>query len=42
MRFINAQPARMHEPFSLLALEALTTAWPCKVTARAERRLPLG
>jgi hypothetical protein len=42
MRFINAQPARMHEPFSFLALEALTTAWPCKVTTRAERRLPLG
>jgi hypothetical protein len=36
MRFINARPARMHEPFSLLALEALTTAWPCKVTTRAE------
>jgi len=38
MRFINARPARMHEPFSFLALEALTTAWPCKVTTRAERR----
>jgi len=34
MRFINARPARMHEPFSFLALEALTTAWPCKVTTR--------
>ena len=41
MRFINTRPARMHEPFSFLALEALTTAWPCKVTTRAERRLPL-
>jgi hypothetical protein len=30
VQFIDAQPARMHERFSLLALEALTATWPCK------------
>jgi Rap1a immunity proteins len=28
--YIDARPARMHENFKLLALEALRTAWPCK------------
>jgi hypothetical protein len=28
--YIDARPERMHEPFSVLALEALRTAWPCK------------
>jgi hypothetical protein len=28
--YIDARPARMHEPFYQLALEALRTAWPCK------------
>jgi Rap1a immunity proteins len=28
--YIDARPARMHERFDLLALEALRTAWPCK------------
>jgi hypothetical protein len=28
--YIEARPARMHEPFEFLALEALRTAWPCK------------
>jgi hypothetical protein len=28
--YIDARPARMHEPFYLLALEALRTAWPCR------------
>src|SRR5258708_36012271 len=28
--YIADRPARMHEPFVALALEALRTAWPCK------------
>ena len=28
--YIDARPARMHENFALLALEALREAWPCK------------
>jgi hypothetical protein len=28
--YIDARPARMHEPFKGLALEALRAAWPCK------------
>jgi hypothetical protein len=28
--FIDARPARMHEDFRQLALEALMGAWPCK------------
>ena len=27
--YIEARPARMHEPFAGFALEALRTAWPC-------------
>jgi hypothetical protein len=27
--YIDARPARMHENFGVLALEALRTAWPC-------------
>ena len=30
VQYIDARPARMHEPFDLLALEALTAAWPCR------------
>ena len=30
VQFIDARPARMHERFAVLALEALTAAWPCK------------
>ncbi len=28
--YIKARPTRMHENFKLLALEALTQAWPCR------------
>src|SRR5262245_46028945 len=28
--YIEARPARMHESFNDLALEALRTAWPCR------------
>jgi Rap1a immunity proteins len=28
--YIDARPARVHEDFRLLALEALVDAWPCK------------
>jgi Rap1a immunity proteins len=28
--YIEARPARMHEPFVALALEALRAAWPCR------------
>lgn len=30
VKYIEARPERMHEPFGNLALEALTAAWPCK------------
>ena len=29
LTYIEAQPARLHENFVMLALEALRTAWPC-------------
>lgn len=28
--FINRHPARMHEPFEGLAIEAIREAWPCR------------
>jgi hypothetical protein len=28
--YIDARPARMHERFDRLALEAFRAAWPCK------------
>ena len=28
--YIEGRPARMHEPFNHLALEALRAAWPCR------------
>ena len=28
--YIDARPARMHENFGVLALEALRAAWPCR------------
>jgi hypothetical protein len=30
VKYIEARPERMHERFSVLAIEALTAAWPCK------------
>jgi len=30
VKYIEARPERTHEPFGMLALEALTAAWPCK------------
>jgi hypothetical protein len=30
VKYIEARPERMHEPFGKLALEALEEAWPCK------------
>jgi hypothetical protein len=30
VRFIDANPARMNERFTRLAVEALAKAWPCK------------
>ena len=30
VKYIEARPERMHEPFHTLALEALTAAWPCE------------
>jgi Rap1a immunity proteins len=30
IKYIEARPERMHEPFGGLALEALEEAWPCK------------
>jgi hypothetical protein len=30
IKYIEARPERMHEPFGKLALEALEQAWPCK------------
>lgn len=28
--YIDRIPARMHEPFAKLSIEALRAAWPCK------------
>src|SRR5258708_36562087 len=30
IQYIDARPARMHEDFRGLALEAMKAAWPCK------------
>jgi hypothetical protein len=30
VQYIDARPARMHEDFRKLALEAMQAAWPCK------------
>jgi hypothetical protein len=30
VQYIDAQPARLHEDFRLLAIEALRKAWPCQ------------
>jgi len=30
VKYIDERPARMHEDFRALALEALRAAWPCK------------
>lgn len=30
VQYIDNRPARMHERFDLLALEAMKAAWPCK------------
>jgi hypothetical protein len=30
VKYISDRPARMHEPFVRLAIEALQAAWPCK------------
>ena len=30
IKYIEARPERMQEPFGTLALEALEEAWPCK------------
>jgi hypothetical protein len=30
VQYIDRRPARMHEDFDALALEALRAAWPCK------------
>jgi hypothetical protein len=30
IKYIEARPERMHEPFGLLAMEAMKAAWPCK------------
>jgi hypothetical protein len=30
VKYIEARPERMHEPFGVLALEAFKATWPCK------------
>jgi Rap1a immunity proteins len=30
VQYIDKRPARMHEAFKILAIEALAAAWPCK------------
>ena len=30
IRYIEARPNRMHEPFRILALEGIVDAWPCR------------
>jgi len=30
IQYIDAHPARLHESFTLLAIEAMQHAWPCQ------------
>jgi hypothetical protein len=30
VEFAEQRPTRLHEPFTALAMEALSTAWPCR------------
>jgi Ssp1 endopeptidase immunity protein Rap1a len=38
VHFIEARPARMHEDFQQLALEALRDAWPCAGAATSVKK----
>jgi hypothetical protein len=40
VKYISDRPARMHESFISLAIEALTSAWPCKPAPAIRRELP--
>ena len=39
VQYIDGQPARIHEDFNPLAIEALRASWPCSLTA--DTRNPL-
>jgi hypothetical protein len=41
VQYIDGQPARVHEDFNHLAIEALRANWPCSLAAGAREPLPM-
>ena len=41
VQYIDGQPARIHEDFNSLAVEALRANWPCSLAAGAREPLPV-
>jgi hypothetical protein len=41
VQYIDGQPARIHEDFNSLAVEALQANWPCSLAAAAGEPLPV-
>jgi hypothetical protein len=41
VQYIDGQPARIHETFNRLAVDALRANWPCSVAAGAREPLPV-
>ena len=41
VQYIDGQPARVHEDFNHLAVEALRATWPCSLAADARKPLPI-
>jgi Rap1a immunity proteins len=41
VQYIDGQPARNHEDFNSLAVEALQASWPCSLAAGAREPLPV-
>ena len=41
VQYIDGQPARIHEDFNRLAVEALRANWPCSLAAGARDPLPV-
>jgi hypothetical protein len=41
VQYIDAQPARIHEDFNPIAVEALRANWPCSLIAGAREPSPI-
>ena len=41
VQYIDGQPARIHEDFNHLAVEALRANWPCSLAEDARKPLPI-